>query len=407
MALNKTLQFRSLTPNMQTMIPRLQEKKIFQSLKSYPAVALLGARQVGKTTLAKSIAKRFDRKAIYLDLENPADLVKLQDPLFFLREHQDHLVLLDEIQRKPELFPVLRSLIDEKRNSGRFLLLGSASPLLLKQSSESLAGRIRYHELDPLNLFEVGAEAKEVDRLWLRGGFPDSYSQKNTPQSFDWMDSFIRTFLERDLNQLGFRIPSQTMRRFWIMLAHHQACLLNSSSLAQSLEVTDKTIKHWTDVLVDTFMIRRLMAWSGNQSKRLVKSPKIYIRDSGLLHSLLKIETKESLLSHPVLGASWEGFVIEQIAQGAPERSELFFYRTSTGEEIDLIVQLPNQKKWVFEIKRSSIPTLSRGFYNALEDISPDKAFVIHAGKDHYRINSSIEALPISQLDKTVREMGK
>lgn len=379
-------------------IKRLLQAQIEDSLKNFPVVAILGARQVGKTTIAKEIARGIKGKSVYLDLENPADLAKLNEPSLYLRENADKLVIIDEVQLMPEIFPLLRSLVDENRTNGKFLLLGSSSPDLVNKSSESLAGRIKYIELSPFSLAEIGY--KKMDMLWLRGGFPDAFLSGSNDAAFDWIAHFIKTFLERDLNMMGFRLSPTNMRRLWTMIAHYHSSTINYSSLGKSLEVTNKTIKHWIDVLSDTFMLRQIQPWSGNASKRLVKSPKIYLRDSGILHSLLRIESKESLLSNPILGASWEGFVIEQIIAHSPSRSNYSFYRTQTGDEIDLLVETPTKGTIAFEIKRSDSPKLEKGFYSALETIAPHKAYVVYAGNETYRLNENVVALPLSELGK-------
>ncbi len=382
-------------------IERLQKSKILESLKTYPIVAILGARQVGKTTLAKEISLLFGKKSIYLDLENPSDIAKLNDPLLFFADNEDKMVILDEIQHKPELFSLLRSIVDKDRRNGRFLILGSASPDLLNKSSQTLAGRIRYHELSPFCIFETGFE--KLDNLWIKGGFPSAFMLKNSDKSFDWIESFVKTFLERDLNVLGFNLSPTNMRKVWMMTAHYHSSTVNYSNIAKSLEVTHKTIKRWIDILSDTYMLRQLQPWEGNVAKRLIKSPKIYLRDSGILHYLLGIESKDKLLSNPMLGASWEGFVVEQIAAVIPERSNMYFYRTVTGDEIDLIVDSPKYGKIAFEIKRSLIPSLGKGFYNALEVIKPNNAYVIYSGKEKYRLNQDITAIPLQK----VREIFK
>ena len=378
-------------------IERIEKKNIFKSLKNFPVVAIVGARQVGKTTLAKEISNNIGKKCVYLDMENPIDYDILKEAYLFFKDNSDKLIIIDEIQLRSELFSVMRSFVDEKRRNGMFLILGSASPELLNKSSQSLAGRICYHELSPFSLLEVGE--KKMNSLWIRGGFPDSFLAKNTERSFDWLASFVSTFLERDLNMMGFRLSPTQMRRVWTMTAHYHGSNVNYSSLAKSLEVSSHTIKYWLDVLTDTYMLRQLQPWSGNVAKRLVKSPKIYLRDSGVLHSLLRIESKEMLTSNPILGASWEGFVIEQIASVVPARSNLCYYRTSTGDEIDLIVDTPKNGKIAFEIKRSAVPALEKGFYNALDTVKPDTAYVVYSGDKQYRINEKVTALPLSMLN--------
>ncbi len=377
-------------------VERTEKAKVVKSLKAYPIVGLLGARQVGKTTLAKSIAHDFKKASVYLDLENPDDFVKLNEPSLYFKDNADKLIILDEIQLKPELFPLLRSVVDDGERNGRFLILGSASPDLLNKSSQSLAGRIRYHELNPFSAFEVGVE--NAERLWIRGGFPDAYLAADLDGAFDWIAAFIKTFLERDLGMLGFRLSPHSMRRVWTMLAHYHGSTVNYSSLSRALDVTDPTVRHWIDVLEDTYMLRSVRPWSGNTAKRLVKSPKIYLRDSGIVHNLLGIEDKEKLLSHPVLGASWEGFVIEQIVAASPERSNFSFYRSSNGHEVDLIVETPKKGTLAFEIKRSLSPSLSSGTYAALEDIAPNKAYVVYSGEETYRMSEDITVIPLASV---------
>ena len=354
---------------MKTYSARAKEDIILQHLGAFPAVALLGARQVGKSTLAKKIIAGF-KQAIYLDLENPRDLAKLQDPLAFLDANKQALICIDEVQRTPEIFQVFRSYLDGNNRTGQLLLLGSASRDLIKQSSESLAGRISYIEIDPFNALEV----TDYKKLWLQGGYPVSYALEQS-LSFDWRVNYIRTFLERDIPQLGFSIPAETLKRFWTMLAHLNGSVLNQSTLAASMGVSVPTIKNYLDILEGTFVIRRLKPFHTNTKKRLVKSPKIYLRDSGLIHCLLGIESHNDLLGHPALGNSFEVFVIESILAKYP-RHQASFYRSSSGAEIDLVLE-KGQNKIAIEIKSSAAPTLTQGFYEALKVIQPSQAFVI------------------------------
>jgi predicted AAA+ superfamily ATPase len=367
------------------MIERRVAQKLDQTLQRTPAVALLGPRQVGKTTLAQAIAE--NRPSIYLDLENPEDLAKLNDPLAFLSLHADKLVIIDEIQRSPELFPVLRGLIDKNRKAGRkggqFLLLGSASMDLLRQSSESLAGRISYLELSGLNLLELNPD-EDAKKLWLRGGFPESYLATSDEEAMDWLEDFIRTYLERDVPQMGFRVPASRLRRLWTMLAHLQGELTNNSKLAVNLEVNAKTVAHYIDILVDLLLVRRLEPWHVNVKKRLVKSPRLYVRDSGILHRLLGIEDLDGLLSNPVLGKSWEGFVIENILSALPNRSEAYFYRTAAGAEIDLLLKLPGNELWAIEVKSGMAPKVTKGFHLASSDVGATHKFVVYGGMDEF-----------------------
>ena len=363
------------------------------------AVALIGPRQVGKTTLAHEIAKT--RPSIYLDLEAAADRDKLSDPVLFLDRHVDKLVILDEIHRVPALFEALRGIIDTGRRAGhrtgRFLILGSATLDLLRQSGESLAGRITYIDLAPLTVAEV--DAGDLEQLWLRGGFPDSFLAATDDDSLELRESFVRTYLERDVPMFGPRIPAETLRRLWTMLAHNQGTLLNASRLASGLSVSSPTVTTYIDLLVDLLLVRRLPPFHANVGKRLVKSPKTYVRDSGLTHALLNIETFEDLLGHPVSGPSWEGFVIENLITAAPSRAQASFYRTAAGAEIDLLLELGGRRgTWAIEIKRGLAAKPQRGFYNALEDLQPTKAFVVHAGEDRYPIAEGIEAVGLREM---------
>lgn len=378
------------------MIPRRLLRELPTALAEAPAVALLGPRQVGKTTLALEVAKA--RPAIYLDLESEADRAKLAEPELYLAQHADKLVVLDEIQRAPQLFRSLRGLIDAGRRSGlghgRFLVLGSASIDLLKQSSESLAGRIRYLELAPLDAGEVGRD--RLDALWLRGGFPESLLAASDAASLRWRGDFIRTYLERDIPQLGPRIPAETLRRFWTMLAHQQGGLLNAAALARALAVDGKTVAAYLDLLVDLLLVRRLTPWHGNLRKRLVKSPKVYVRDSGLVHALLGIADGEALLSHPVAGASWEGLAIESLIAAAPRDTEPTFFRTAAGAEIDLLLQLPGQRRpWAIEIKRGLAPKVERGFHLACGDVGAQRRLVVYGGRERFPLAEGVEAVSL------------
>jgi predicted AAA+ superfamily ATPase len=378
------------------MIERRKTSELIELIDSMPAVALLGPRQAGKTTLAQGIGE--GRKAHYLDLESDTGRARLADPEAYLAEYADHLVILDEVQRMPGLFQNLRGLIDQGRRkgmrSGRFLLLGSASIELLRQSSESLAGRIAYTELGPFDALEVD----DLNRLWLRGGFPDSYLAASDRASARWRRDLIRTYLERDIPQLGPRIAAETLRRFWTMLAHAQSGLLNASSLARSLGVDGKTIASYLDLLVDLLLVRRLEPWHGNVKKRLVKSPRVYIRDSGLVHSLLQIEDRETLLGHPILGASWEGFVIENAIMAAPDGTKASFYRTSAGAECDLVLELPGGEVWAVEIKRSTAPKVSKGFWIATGDVKATRKFVVYPGDEKYSAGNGVQVVSLKSL---------
>jgi predicted AAA+ superfamily ATPase len=385
------------------MFTRLAEQTLRNALQRQAAVALFGPRQIGKTTLARRIAEGLE--TVFLDLESPRDLAKLADAENYLAAQQGKLVVLDEVQRQPNLFQVLRVLIDKNRQQGsrygQFLVLGSASIDLLQQSSESLAGRITYLELDGLNVLEV-ENSPFASQLWLRGGFPESLLAADNRASSTWREDFIRTYLERDVPQLGPRIPANTLRRLWTMLAHLQSTTVNVSQLAKNLSLSSPTINRYIDLLADLLLIRKLPAWHNNSKKRLVKSPKIYLRDSGLMHHLLGINDEDALLSHPVLGASWEGFAIENILSVASSLCNAYFYRSQAGAEIDLLLELPDKKIWAIEIKRSSAPVLSRGFYEACEDIQPEKRFVIYNGDEQYPMKENITAISLKGMMELV-----
>ena len=390
------------------MIERSIYSTIFNRLAHFPAVVLLGPRQVGKTTLAKSIAQDFN--SIYLDLQDPKDRRKLADPGKYLENYIDQLVILDEVQRVPELFHVLRGTIDQGRQKGirtsRFLLLGSASISLLKQSGESLAGRVCYIELEPVNVLEV--EPTEIDDIWLKGGFPDSFVSDSDEQSMAWRENFIRTYLERDIPDLGPRIPAETLYRFWTMLAHSQGNVLNAAQLASSLSVSGKTVARYLDLMVDLLLVRRLQPFHANVGKRLVKSPKFYLRDSGIVHALLEIPNRDALFRHPIYGASWEGFVINNLLANTLNRTLPSFYRTSGGAEIDLILEFPGLlEKWAIEIKAGSTAKPTRGFYNALEDIEPDKSFVVYADEECFKLSEGVEAIGVLGLATLLAEKSR
>ncbi len=381
------------------MISRRLQPRLIELIEEYPAVALLGPRQVGKTTLALEMAEAL-KPAIYLDLESRGDRAKLADAELYLRDHEDKLVVLDEVHRVPELFQSLRGLIDKGRRRGRrtrrFLLLGSASMDLLQQSGETLAGRIAYVELPPFDVLEVDKE--DIDKLWVRGGFPDSFLARDDGRSLRWRQNFVRTYLERDVPQLGPRIPAETLRRFWVMLAHTQGGLLNAASLARGLDVDGKTIAKYLDLLVDLLLVRRLAPWHRNVGKRLVKSPKVYVRDSGVTHALLGLGNKEDVLSHPVTGQSWEGFVIENLVNAAPADTAASFYRASGGAEVDLVLVLPGRRPWAIEIKRSLEPKLTKGFHHACADINPEAKFVVYSGTERFRVADDVEAIHVCDL---------
>lgn len=386
------------------MISRLLYEPLAQSLAEVPAVCLLGPRQVGKTTLALAVGA--SPPALYLDLESEQDRARLTEAEYYLGRHLDRLVILDEVQRMPGLFPVLRGLIDRSRRSGaapgggaapgRYLLLGSASPELLRQSGESLAGRIRYLELTPFSILEPAD--RPLDLHWLRGGFPESLLAADDARSLRWRQDFIRTYLERDIPQFGPRIAAQTLRRFWTMLAYNQGTLFNAAALARNLGLDSKTIARYMDLLVDLFLVRRLLPWYENLGKRLVRSPRIYVRDSGLLHALLTLGDLEHLLVHPVLGASWEGFVIENLLANATDTVVPYFYRTTGGAEIDLLLVFADGTRWAVEIKRSFRPRPERGFHAACADVAPARRFIVYPGDERYLVGADVEAIPLAAL---------
>ncbi|MCR4304365.1 MAG: ATP-binding protein [Gallionella sp.] len=378
------------------MLNRRLYPDIEHALGQFPAVALLGPRQAGKTTLARSLAAKH-ADCLYLDLERPSDLAKLADPELFLSRHAGHLVVLDEIQRRPELFSILRALIDEDRRPGRFLLLGSASPQLLRQASESLAGRISFHELSPFDVSEVQPDQAELPRFWSRGGYPLSWLAKSDESSVAWRESFIVTHLERDIPAFGIRVPGATLRRFWQMLAHLHGQMWNASRLASGFGVSAPTVQHYLEILEATYMVRRLPPLHANLSKRLVKSPKIYLRDSGLLHALLGLRTLDDLAGHPVVGASWEGWVLEQIAQLLPSPWQLSFYRTAAGAEIDVVAERGNRRIG-FEIKFSSAPALSKGFWSAMSDLKLERAYVVAPVETGYPLGQNVDVVSAVDL---------
>tara|TARA_R110002124_G_scaffold149220_1_gene315130 strand:+ start:280965 stop:282143 length:1179 start_codon:yes stop_codon:yes gene_type:complete len=385
---------------MQGMLERWITDKLQKNIAQVPAVALLGPRQVGKTTLAKAVAKGID--SLYLDLESPEDLLKLSDPSSFLSTHSDKLVILDEIQRAPDLFMILRGLIDKNREQGRktgqFLLLGSASMDLLRQSSESLAGRISYIEMGGLNVLEIGKDKKDLQKLWVRGGFPDSYLAADDDTAMDWLEDLIRTYLERDVPQMGFRVPANRLRRLWTMLAHLQGETINYSKLGGNLEIDGKTVSNYIDILTDLLLLRRIEPWHANVKKRLVKSPRYYIRDSGIQHRLLGIGNHDALLSNPVLGKSWEGFVVENIHSVLPRRAETYFYRTSAGAEIDLVIKMPSSEIWAVEIKHGVAPKLGKHYSQTCDDVGATKKYVVYGGDDEFPVGDDVTVISLPKL---------
>jgi len=384
---------------MQAYIKRSFEKLLRESLLFNPVTALVGPRQCGKSTLARQVVSG-RKDVLVLDLELPSDLNRLSEPELFLGEHSDKLICIDEIQYKPEIFPVLRSLVDMDRRPGRFLILGSASRDLIRHGGESLAGRIHYLELAPFHWQEIGMSDNglEIDfmKLWWRGGFPPALLEQDEQQSLRWRRDLIQDYLSRDIPQLGFAIPAPKMLRFWRMMAHYHGQVLNASKLGQALDVSHNTVRKYLDILDHTFMVRVLQPWSFNQKKRLVKSPKIYVRDSGLLHALMELDTMDNLYGHPVFGASWEGWCVEQITGCLPEWQQ-YFYRTSSGEEIDLIL-LRGRRRLAFEIKASKSPHLSRGFPGAIDLLKPERCWVVcPMSEQGYALRPNVSVVGISE----------
>ena len=389
------------------MIPRRAEKVVQTRLRQFDSVALIGPRQVGKTTLAHQVAARWNSGAKYLDLENPSNRRLLDDPVEYFSANTDRLIVLDEIHRMPGIFQVLRGQIDERRRMGRkdgkFLILGSASMELLRQSSESLAGRISFVELVPLTLPEVrgqdiavaGGAAVEIDRLWLQGGFPPGYLYSDEGTSFQWRFDFILTYLERDLPQFGLQVDAERMNRFWRMIANDQGELFNAQRYARSLGVSGHTVIRYLEILQRLLMIRLLQPWHANTGKRLVKSSRPYVRDSGILHALLGLRTTDDLRSHPVAGRSWEGFVIENLVSAAAGRARPYFYRTSAGAEIDLVLEFAPGNCWAIEIKLSSAPSIERGYLNAANDIGAKRRLLVHKGMESFPMRYGVEAMPL------------
>ena len=394
------------------MLSRQSQQKLNQYLQQFPAVGLLGPRQVGKTTLALAQKKLYP-DALYLDLELPSAQRQLDDPEAFLMAHAQQLVILDEVQRMPELFGVLRGVIDQRRRMGQacgqFLLLGSATGVLMQQSSESLAGRVAYVELPPLQASEIFTgvhSVADLNALWLRGGFPLSWLAETDAASMTWREVFIATYLEKDIPALGPRIPATTLRRLWTMLAHHQGELLDQSKLAAALAISGQTVGRYIDLLCDLMLVRRLPAWHGNVGKRLIRSPKVYVRDSGLVHALLGLSNLDALLGHPVAGSSWEGFVMEQLMNAAPQ-AQASFYRTSNGAEVDLVLTFRNQQTWTIEIKRSSAPTVSKGFYQAATDLGAVRKLLVAPVEQPYPLKEGIEVVDVMTAIRWVTEQEK
>lgn len=384
------------------MITRHLRPLIESHLRQMPGVVLLGPRQVGKTTLARRIAAQRKDRALYLDLERPADRRRLQDADAFLRAQVGKLVVIDEIHRAPALFETLRGIIDDRRSigdrAGHFLLLGSAAIDLMRQASETLAGRVTYLELGPIDLQELPKRVGDFNRLWLRGGFPESLLAADDTSSMIWRRSFIRSYLERDVPMFAPRLPAETISRLWTMLAHSQGAPLNQSRLASSLAVSTPAVTRYIDLLVDLLLVRRLRPWSGNIGKRLTRAPKTYIRDSGLAHALLDLTTWDDVLGHPVVGPSWEGFAIENLIQAAGERRTPYYYRTEDGAEIDLLFERGGTIEMAIEIKRSTAPTLSRGFHLACDALQPRQRYLVHSGHDTWSESNNVTAITLAEL---------
>ncbi|MGH7552410.1 MAG: ATP-binding protein [Longimicrobiales bacterium] len=404
------------------MIPRLARLALTSRLAQFPAVVLIGPRQVGKTTLARELVDRLGDGAVYVDLERPSDVARLADAERYFELTADRLVVLDEIHRTPDVFGILRGVIDRRRRAGRrsgqFLLLGSASLDLLRQSSESLAGRASTLELTPLLGEELvrlavperraspGESVRDtLERLWTRGGFPDSYLAGDAAASYEWRLAFIQTYLERDIPMLGPRIPAETLRRFWTMLAHGQGGLLNAARLASGLAVSGQTISRYLDLLVDLLLVRRLQPWVANTGKRLIRSPKIYVRDSGIVHGLLGLPSLDAVLGHPVAGGSWEGLVVENLIAAAPAGSQAGFYRTSAGAEIDLLLEPRSGERWAIEIKRSSAPSVSRGFRSGCDDVGATQRMVVYPGEETFPLEADVRAVGLLEAVKLLRRV--
>jgi len=381
---------------MHKYIPRKQEDFVLENLNVFPAVVILGPRQCGKSTLAKILSEKIDN-FLYLDLQNRDDLAKLSEPSLFFRANKEKTICLDEIQLVPDLFSILRSEIDADRRNGRFILLGSASRDLIQKSSESLAGRVGLVQLTPFLVNELQNENKfKLNKFWLRGAYPDSYLASSDSASILWRENFIRTYIERDIPQLGFQIPAQQLNRMLVMSAHSHAQLFNASKLGESLGLTHPTVKRYLDLLEQTFILRALPPFLPNVKKRIIKSPKVYVRDSGLLHRLLQIDDYNSLLGHPILGASWEGMVIENICSSLRD-CQFSFYRSATGDELDLIIK-KGRNLIAIECKSSTAPKLTKGFWRALETIQPQKTYVVAPVTEKYMVDKEVKVLGLGEV---------
>ncbi len=390
------------------------QSKLVDAIEHVPAVVLIGPRQVGKTTLAKTIQKEWKKKPVeYLDLESPDDLAKLRYPESYLKERANVLVIIDEIQIRSELFILFRSLIDRRIEAGEksahFLLLGSASPEIIQSSFESLAGRIRYLELAPVSAQEICREtmtSQKIRELWVRGGFPKSVLAPSESESWKWRSDFIRSYVERDIPLLIAKIEPTRMRQFWHMLAHYHGQQINYTSLSKSLSVSHMTVRSYLDIMNNLFFVRYLPPWASSTKKRMVKSPKIYVRDTGLLHYLLKITNYDDLLIHPVLGHSWEGFVIENIVGLLSDQWNFSYYRTASQSEIDLILEGPRSEVWAIEIKLSSSPEIRKGFHTACRDVKATRKIIVYSGKEEFPIGSNTTVMSLMRVLKLVRQQS-
>jgi len=385
------------------MIERIYQAKIEKSLAHFPVVGIVGPRQCGKTTLAKKLMKSSSRQFVYIDCEHPRDLAKLSDPALFLENNIDKCVVIDEVQMKPELFPILRSMIDIKREPGRYIVLGSASPDLIRDSSESLAGRISYKQLSPFNILEISNKIGLNDH-WYRGGFPDALLQEDNEVRNEWFVNFIKNYVERDLPFLGLGLSPNAISRFWRMLATVHGSLLNKSNLSKSLEMSYPTISRYLDFMEEAFLITQLLPYHVNLKKRLVKSPKIYLRDSGILHYQLSIQSFDELQGHFMLGVSWEGYIIEQIKQVLGTGNEMFFYRTHEGTEIDLVITRNNKPLFGVEIKYTSSPSVTKSMKIAIDDLKTEKNFIIIPSTEQFYLRKDIIVCSLETfLDQYIR----
>jgi predicted AAA+ superfamily ATPase len=386
------------------LVERKRHRQKLQGLlERHPVVGILGARQVGKTTLARQLAARYDGPVSFFDLEDPTDLARLAEPMLALRNLQG-LIVLDEVQRRPDLFPILRVLVDRMERTARFLILGSASPELLQQTSESLAGRIFYYELGGFDLDEVGVAAHE--QLWLRGGFPRSFLTETDRASAEWRRGFVRTFLERDLPGLGIQVPPETLRRFWTMIAHYHGQVWNGAELSRAFGVSAMTVRRYLDLLTSALVLRQLPPWYENLGKRQVKSPKVYVADSGLLHTLLNLETQEDVEGHPKVGASWEGFVLRAVVERLGARpEEIFFWATHAGAELDLLV-VRGQRRFGFELKRTAAPRLTPSIRTAREDLRLERVDVVYPGEHTFPLAERVRALALPRLYEDLDPLG-